>query len=648
MCSRQTAAALIVSLSFILHAPGPLLGEALPGLEEARHLALEEASGETGVGIEDLVVGAEVTRLTREGEAIAVFKISEATGEAMTEVAVSLEGAIVDLDALREIDFFDALETTKISPDLVAAMDERPQDARKVIVWLAELETFQPLPIPELDSVSETDIDAFDQANGEALRAHLAPLFGAFEERLSMLDLASDHSTNAPIVWTEARAEEIAEMATWPETAYIYLSHSMEPYMNVAREAVFADFVHNTGNLGAFGRVGMVEWGAPLVALPGLLAPHGWHFKTHYQKSNCRTGSEHASNVMGVLRAQDATHKGIAPRSNARAGAACSWDETDLTKTADIIIDKGSHVINFSWGRMSGGSLSSADRYVDYVTRTRYRTFVAASGDFGEFGRLGFHMVSSPATAYSALAVGSFDDKGTASRGDDRIVSASSFGSPISRRGDRTKPDLVAPGYRLTVPSHGSAGWMEATGSSVATPIVTGTAALVLHAQPWIYFFPEALRAVLLTSANHDLRGTTTKDRMGFGGIDADAAVDTADRSKGNWGSFFSSCGPRRVDTVATVALEQGSLFRAAIAWTANPAFPANPTYALTPGADMDLLLVDSSGRTLAFSDSFDNTHEALEFWSPSDQVATLKVRRVSCTMDPGNVGWAWFNDALD
>ncbi len=86
-----------------------------------------------------------------------------------------------------------------------------------------------------------------------------------------------------------------------------------------------------------------------------------------------------------------------------------------------------------------------------------------------------------------------------------------------------TKPDLVAPGVDLLVPASGG-GTMRVTGTSFATPLVTGTAALLME---WglvrgndPYLYGEKMKAFLRRGAR-PLRGESVypNERVGYGGL---------------------------------------------------------------------------------------------------------------------------------
>jgi serine protease AprX len=142
---------------------------------------------------------------------------------------------------------------------------------------------------------------------------------------------------------------------------------------------------------------------------------------------------------------------------------------------------------------------------------------VVAAGNYGK-GDIGtvFGGITSPANDPLAITVGSVDTKGTVARSDDAVDSYSSRG-PTAIDG-LIKPDIVAPGNKIIAfPYYGSRlfqdypanrvyapgstddtkAYMMLSGTSMATPVVSGTVALMLQANPSLT--PNAVKASLPT-----------------------------------------------------------------------------------------------------------------------------------------------------
>ena len=144
---------------------------------------------------------------------------------------------------------------------------------------------------------------------------------------------------------------------------------------------------------------------------------------------------------------------------------------------------------------------------------------VTAAGNLGRTaaGLAAYGGITSPGNAPWVLTVGASNHMGTPTRGDDQMAAFSSRGP--TAKDNAAKPDLVAPGvgieslsnpdstfYRAlspfllsgTVPT-GYQPYLSLTGTSMAAPVVTGTIALMLQANPSLT--PNAVKAFLQYTA---------------------------------------------------------------------------------------------------------------------------------------------------
>lgn len=144
---------------------------------------------------------------------------------------------------------------------------------------------------------------------------------------------------------------------------------------------------------------------------------------------------------------------------------------------------------------------------------------VAAAGNLGRTaaGQDAYGGITAPGNAPWVLTVGASNHMGSPARADDQMAAFSSRGPTAEDNG--AKPDLVAPGvgieslssqdstfYRVlspyllsgTVPL-GYQPYLSLTGTSMAAPVVTGTIALMLQANPSLT--PNAVKAILQYTA---------------------------------------------------------------------------------------------------------------------------------------------------
>jgi serine protease AprX len=148
---------------------------------------------------------------------------------------------------------------------------------------------------------------------------------------------------------------------------------------------------------------------------------------------------------------------------------------------------------------------------------------VVAAGNEGRnntAGNLGYGTILAPANDPYVITVGAMKTEGTLSRGDDSIASYSSKGPSVLD--NIIKPDIVAPGNRMvSILSHRNAllaelfpanvvnkDYIRLSGTSVAAPMVSGAAALLLQKQPALT--PDQVKARLMKTAVKSFPTTAT------------------------------------------------------------------------------------------------------------------------------------------
>ena len=266
----------------------------------------------------------------------------------------------------------------------------------------------------------------------------------------------------------------------------------------------------------------------------------------------------------------------------------------------------GIKVLNLSFGTDSTQSylVDPIDYAVERVWRSGILVVVAAGND----GELGTPSVRKPGDDPFVLTVGAADLNNTGTTGDDVVAPFSSRGTTAA---GVSKPDLVAPGTSiLGIRAEGSTidqarpsarynrNYFKGTGTSQATAVVSGVAALLYQHDPTLR--PDVAKAALVDTTQRYLAG---QPGAGAGLVDAAAAVKAVERgtyrshpanqglrpSSGH-GSLEASRGSLRAYTDLNgdgvpepIADEVDALGRAwdAAAWTATPWTPA--TWSISP-----------------------------------------------------------------
>ncbi|WP_146131550.1 S8 family peptidase [Merismopedia glauca] len=459
--------------------------------------------------------------------------------------------------------------------------------------------------------------------------AAIKPVVNSASNKLKNLGFQVKADKNAPVIYSSLTPSQIRQAAKLGEVDQVYEDKQMQPTLDVARATIFAHIPQSQGFTGSGIKVGEIEVGGRINTANPYLAGT-------VQDLTFSCNNAHADAVAGMIRSTHPTIRGIAPAASLWVGGSCGGWSSELQDRTNAAANWGAQVFNLSLGGDSGRTVDSFARFYDDLVMNRSRSVVIAAGNSGNSGNVG-----SPAVAYNVIAVGSFDDRNTNSWLDDIISSFSSGVDPISTNGDREKPEISAPGSNIKSTTRVSP-WVGSTGSgtSYAAPMVTGVVAQMMQANSSLTSWPEAVKAILMTTAVHNIEGSTRLSELdGAGGTASDRAVNLARNIGGKWGGQSYSCSSATNIDVATFSLTSGVRTRATIAWDNNPSYV---NYANQPSADLDLQIVNSVGTVVSSSASWDNNYEIVDFTPSTSGTYKLRVQKHRCDLTPNWLGWSW------
>jgi subtilisin family serine protease len=412
---------------------------------------------------------------------------------------------------------------------IVSANKEDPQEVVRIIV------TFKDQPLAAyhvnkqaLQKISIASVYSSLQASHfsfmTALNTISQQLSNKFKSGYSYT-VTRDYYRALNGVAIQCKRRMVESIRSLPIVKYVSIDREVKADLTQSVHQIRADIVQDS--LGITGKgvlVGDIDTGIDYnnPALGGGFGPAfrvigGYNFVKN--DNNPMDDHGHGTHVAGIIGANGDTLRGVAP--DVKFLAVKVLDANGSGLFSDVIAgidycldpdgnpqtDDAADVIN-----MSLGGTPSPDNPVDSAVANATKAgvlCVVAAGNSG-YGRYG--TIGTPGTSESALTVGACDSSFNiayfSSMGPDPIHSA-------------IKPEVVAPGVNIlsTILNNQTASW---SGTSMATPHVTGTAALLKQEHPaWT---PEEIKAAIVNTA-HSTGDTVSIFAQGKGSVDAlDAA----------------------------------------------------------------------------------------------------------------------------
>ncbi len=345
--------------------------------------------------------------------------------------------------------------------------------------------------------------------------------------------------------------DQLKDLATLPQTAHVdpdRVVRGLDFRTDVTSGSFFVN--HNIGLTGAGVTVAVLDSGiAKHDDLPASTVKAFVDFVNY--KTQRYDDYGHGTHVAGIIagngKDSGGVQAGVAP--GAQLVVLKVLDANGMGTVANVITALdwlanngafyGVRVVNLSFGAQP--TEQPEDDPLALATRTlvdKGLVVVAAAGNDGEFGgKKVWGGISSPADAPWVLTVGASSTLGTVTRKDDQMAAFSSRGPAV---GHFAKPDIVASGVGtisttsvgsllalanpknlLSVPcvllgcsAQKSAPYMSLSGTSMAAPVVSGTVALMLQANPNLT--PNLVKAILEYTAEIHSGYSPLEEGAGF------------------------------------------------------------------------------------------------------------------------------------
>jgi hypothetical protein len=482
----------------------------------------------------------------------------------------------------------------------------------------------------------------------------------------------------APMVYLRAPAANVDALARNASVRQVRAPAGWSPTMNVAHDAVGANWTDNKAYTGGGVVIGIVEYTRVDYTRPGLSTARRDSYRVSSTGLSCphsrglyrnSAAMNHVSWAAAIAVGRGRTYKGIANAArlvdvSADFNPGSAAADPRILKAVDCaILQGGAHLVTMSLVQNDSSRFATSNAYFDAVVWDHHRLIVGNGGNnYSETNshcRGSSEQLRSPGSAWNVLAVGGTSNDAR------RLWYRASGSEPaycwedppghIGDVNDRVKPEIVAPAQSI------STGFYNGTGVSASTPIVAGVAAALLDQRPSLLNYPEQLKAILLagSEARHALTpsGRESVSAEGLGTVSAKWSSRVADKDEvidtGSYGGLtFEAAGhgdclsapaPQTIDFEVYV----GRNVRFVIDWMAHTgeAVPRSGSTFSQRYADFNLTVL--KGDTVVGSSTRSASNiEWVDFsgatYGTGIYTAVITPVRWGCTVATEPVGWAW------
>ena len=580
-------------------------------MEYFREIATRDAYRDRNFSTGTVEIINEATReFPRIGRTIYKAKILDLDTRKVKVVAVDEHtGEIVDEKALIQQEREEKRKIFgKLEPRLKRIIDSKsPMELIPVLIWLKEPESMR---MDNPQNLRNTFRHQDRKTRLQSIRNEYLENSKELNDSLFQQGYDSYACQYAPGIIAELPAYFINHIQAIDDVLMIYYLSEPHNYLKNTVLTIRADKVWEKGYKGSGVKVAVLESGA--VANNGYFTSVSYY---HVPIPYFFPVSDHTTVVASIIASNagennDNEYKGVA-HEVPEILSANMGDKRLYEYALSWAINSGAHIINCSMGFHSDSFDAGAKVFDKYAYNTGV-LLVAAAGNYDDTHQTYF--VDSPAIAYNVLAVGAFSDSNDGNWvNDTEMLEKSCYLNPSYPPGnDREKPELAAVGDVLAMGMSGTIVSTGEGGTSAAAPQVSGLAALLINRNSQLAFEDEALRAIVMASAVHNIDGPTVMkfndgydDKDGAGSIDCKTADDILLNNTYLYDDYTNDDLPIQVDYY----FEAPSRVRAAIAWSS---FSDGMTDELQ--ADFDLRVINPSGQEAAISASFDNNYEIVDF----------------------------------
>ncbi|HME08009.1 MAG TPA: S8 family peptidase [Bryobacteraceae bacterium] len=392
----------------------------------------------------------------------------------------------------------------------------------------------------DLDAVTSGDLHVIITFVQKPGSAHVRKIRSAGGTTERLLDAVNGVAATIPV-------QALLDLESDPAVRYVTLDRAVHPTLDYTTAAVNDNVAFQSGYTGTSIGVAIVDSGvSPHPDLNDANGNSRIVYNESFVSGDTSTGDEygHGTHVAGIAAGNGAsstglqythTFRGLAPSAqivnlkvlNANGAGTDSAVIAAIGRAIQLKSTYNIRVLNLSLGRpvFESFRLDPLCQAVEAAWKAGIVVVVAAGNDGrnNTYGNNGYGTINSPGNDPCVITVGAMKTEGTYPSGDDLIASYSSKGPTLFDH--VVKPDLVAPGNRVIsdvdskseLAKHyngnliqkayysSSPGksdsklYFRLSGTSMATPVVSGSAILMLQQSPQLS--PDSVKARMMKTA---------------------------------------------------------------------------------------------------------------------------------------------------
>lgn len=615
-------------------------------------------------------------RIGQDGALVDIAKVDDKG--VFRDVAADMRGKLIPAQTVRENYQSKFKPFGKLHPTLAEKLKAGPTEL-VVAVWLKITDSTVNVTRPLKSANIEKDITTLATKYAASVMTFQAAKKKLTDKvKLTDKELLTAFDKNlpaSPFLLTKLAPERIRQLAASPDVTMLF---SYDPTgiedLEAAMEIAGADLVQDTGLTGKDVKVAVYE-GSP-DDTSELTIESKYSTEAGFTPSR----SDHTRHVTGIIRNKGDV-KGFAPQAKI-----FSADRSGLDALDWAIDTKKVSVVNQSFHTAAeiGDGLQFTDIYKDHkLLHYPWTLIVHAAGNWLPRSSSKYEGGNSVVDefvnhkCFNHISVGNHNDNAT-------VMSESScMANPTTTHADRELPEICANGTGVTAVG------LTLGGTSMASPAVVGSVALLQENQGILKIWPEGVRALMLTGSmvnvpRHDGRNedgrlvTDASDtwwndvRLGRDGFDGAGAMNinrsvlisnhrtlsTSASTVRGWdigtmaqSGLDSRNFARRAYSVTIPAGNGPKTLRVGLAWNSSAAVsPVLPELfnASVLAMDLDIRVFEVGDKgvltQVGSSLSYDNSYEVADVPVKNGKSYVIKIHRWSGKF----TDWTWFGVAWD